>query len=244
MKKYFINKTEKRIDIFNERHYRRIIDGQEKWYINVTHIIDTYSEKFGIMQFVKKNGEDSDVIRDTYAMLGSEVHNLIDNFLKGEVIKYPIDRDNSMNLFAWERFNKWIDNFYIPVLKDKYNIIEAELIVYNDETKTAGTIDLVAENSATNKIEIFDWKTSKAIFEGMYKQVSTYACMLSIEQAMNYIPLAHVVLINPELNNKWIRQYTLTETSKIEWYWNHFKDNANEIKREKPKFLSLPLEIS
>jgi len=51
-----------------------------------------------------------------------------------------------------------------------------EVIVFSEELRIAGTVDLLVYNSNNGECNIFDWKTSKKIDYNGRKQAITRAC--------------------------------------------------------------------
>lgn len=52
---------------------------------------------------------------------------------------------------------------FIPKLMERYEFVEAEKIIFSEEFKLAGTVDLIMRNKNTGNYAIFDWKTNKEI---------------------------------------------------------------------------------
>lgn len=243
MTKYVINTDEKRIDIFNQRWYPYGSD----FYLNVTAILEEWAKGYGFEDWLKDNDRETTQRIAKRAMeRGSIVHNFIDSFFKDLNLQFV---DGASDLEAWEIFNGlsdkdgWIHGWYLPN-KDKYYFIESERILYDNDIFVAGTCDLIVKNKETNLFEIFDWKTGKNNYDINFMQLSAYSVMLKKELGLDYIPAIHIVLINKEVNQKWIRQYDLKEQNELQKYYDLFLAANTRHKREQPKFFSLPLEIS
>jgi ATP-dependent exoDNAse (exonuclease V) beta subunit len=88
--------------------------------------------------------------------LGNIVHRYAECFLTNvEFDMNPTTEDQSERL-------KIIHEF-LPKLSDRYEVVEAEKIVFSPECLLAGTVDLIMRNKKTGNLCIFDWKTNKEI---------------------------------------------------------------------------------
>ena len=94
--------------------------------------------------------------------LGARVHDELDNY-----IKY------GSNIYEDKAFygTEWLDS----VAHDFGDKFYSEVIVYSEELKLAGTVDLLIYNSTTNECFLFDWKTSKKMDMSSRKNGITYA---------------------------------------------------------------------
>ena len=91
----------------------------------------------------------SDYITQQAAIIGSETHKLIENYLNGDEIL------ESFRLFSEAHFNN-----LLPFV-DKINDIRGiELRLYSDKMKLAGTSDCIAEYGG--KLSIIDYKTKRS----------------------------------------------------------------------------------
>ncbi len=91
----------------------------------------------------------SDYITQQAAIIGSETHKLIENYLNGDEILEPF------KLFSEAHFNN-----LLPFV-DKINDIRGiELRLYSDKMKLAGTSDCIAEYGG--KLSIIDYKTKRS----------------------------------------------------------------------------------
>lgn len=88
--------------------------------------------------------------RDTAATRGTAIHSAIENELQGNV---------------------WLENELVPkktivdirkwLVKNGYQLIAAELRMFDKELAISGTMDLLAYNKYTDKFYIIDWKTNR-----------------------------------------------------------------------------------
>lgn len=83
------------------------------------------------------------------AAFGSLVHAEIDQYLKNET--NPGEEMSRIGV-DWLKQNNW-----------EGATLFSEVILYSTELKLAGTVDLVARNSRTGRVTLYDWKTSQRI---------------------------------------------------------------------------------
>ena len=74
---------------------------------------------------------------------------------------YKIMGQELINEDKYEQLNKYL-------LKSEHDLY-SEVIVYSEELKIAGTVDLLVFDKISKKYKILDWKTSKAIKTDSYK---------------------------------------------------------------------------
>lgn len=94
---------------------------------------------------------------------GTEVHKELEHYIRSGTIPKLSKARCGMN---W--FNKEIQSY-----GDKFF---PEVIVYSEEFKVAGCVDLLVHNTNTGETCIFDWKTAKKIDYNGRKQAITRAC--------------------------------------------------------------------
>jgi len=101
--------------------------------------------------------------------IGSEVHNLIEQYIKMRIIGKNIDYHG--------KYRSEVENGYLAFLEwEKNNIdkwIESEMTIYNDKYWYAGTLDAVAKLK-NNKIYVIDFKSSKGFYDDYVLQISAY----------------------------------------------------------------------
>jgi ATP-dependent exoDNAse (exonuclease V) beta subunit len=137
----------------------------QKEYISVTTLIDGYIPEFDSETISRKVARKKGVsqskilaqwehIKDVACALGTEFHLYVETYLNnGEIIQTETgieDRTTKFHKF-WEEFSK------------TYEVIANELIVFDDESEVAGTIDCLVRNKKTGAYRIVDWKTNKEI---------------------------------------------------------------------------------
>jgi hypothetical protein len=136
-------------------------------YISVTTLIHDYasffdaglvSEKVSARDNIPKKEILSiwDIQKEYACILGKEFHLYVETYFKyGRRIQTVTGIEDRINEFHkfWDKFSDFIE------------IVDNEVVVYDDKTKVAGTIDCIAKNKKTGKYVILDWKTNKEIKE-------------------------------------------------------------------------------
>lgn len=114
----------------------------------------------------KKGKNESNRVRDESAKIGTLVHNAIELFIKQgeEPIGLPEQAQN-----AYNAFKKWLKEY------DYKETFDIERPLYSRKHFYAGTPDWICRLG--NKIWILDFKTSKALREGIELQLSAGAQM-------------------------------------------------------------------
>ena len=160
--------------VFDERFYRRTVNGEEQYAPSVTHILGcAYPSDFGLTQWRGDVGNKrADEILEETSMDGSFVHESIDNILKGgkiqrEEIETKFSPRRSLKVMrCLKAFLDWHEE-YKPV------VINTEHTVWNEEHRFAGTLDLHC--TIEKQSYIVDFKTSKSIHDSHKAQLCAYA---------------------------------------------------------------------
>ena len=154
----------------DSRYYRR----NGKYYPSITHVLSTYPKGKYFEDWLKKVGHASEHIVKKAAAEGTQVHEMIEDWLNGKEITflYP-DGNPKMPAHVWQMFLRFVDFWetYNPVL------IEAEVHLFSDKLQVAGTCDLVCELEFNGKTErwIIDFKTSNHLQTTYDLQGALYA---------------------------------------------------------------------
>jgi len=154
----------------DSRYYRR----NGEYYPSVTHVLGTYPKGKYFEDWLKKVGYSAEWIVKKAAEEGTLVHEMIEDWLNGKEIKFLYDDGNPrMPSNVWQMFLRFVDFWetYNPTL------IEAEVHLFSDELKVAGTCDLVCELEIDGKTErwIIDFKTSNHLQTTYDLQSAVYA---------------------------------------------------------------------
>jgi hypothetical protein len=149
-----ISDDAKQITLPDSRYYRR----NGKYYPSITYVLSCYPKGKHFQDWLKKVGYSADWIVKKAAEEGTQVHEMIEDYLNGKELNFLTNGVPMYNPDVWQMFLKFVDFW------EKYNptLIEAEVHLFSDEIKVAGTCDLVCEIEVNGKTEmwIIDFKTS------------------------------------------------------------------------------------
>lgn len=169
-------KTPVRIDnyIFDERFYRWTNEkGEDVYYPSVTYILGcAYPSDFGLTQWRGDVGNKrADEILEESAADGSYVHDAIKKILEGEQIERSaiemgfLPRRALKVMRCLKAFLDWYTEY-------KPQVLATEYIVWNEEHKFAGTVDLRCKIGEDTYI--VDFKTGKSLHESHKAQICAY----------------------------------------------------------------------
>lgn len=186
---YALDLSSKRITFLDKRFY---VTESGMFVPSVTTILECYPKGFGFYEWLKKNGEDSDEIRDEAGRKGSIVHNLTERYDKGEKITLlDGNGDIAFKMVEWSMFERWVE-FRNANPEIKISVIERNHT--SEQLGFGGTIDRVIE--FRGKRYILDIKTANNMHEHYWLQAAAYQrmvnelCLLSQDKqyiADNYI---------------------------------------------------------
>jgi hypothetical protein len=100
------------------------------------------------------------------ADVGTQIHDLIDEFLKNDCHVPPINTEDLRVISGFAAFIKWTDENDVEVL-------EHEKVVCDSDMLYAGRYDLMAMVNGVKTL--IDFKTSNAIYDEYWQQLSAYA---------------------------------------------------------------------
>ena len=120
-------------------------------------------DRAGLERIFKTAKEKTNKIKEDAGLVGTVVHGLIEDFLKGKDI--PKQSDPAV-VNCWNLFLDWWN-------KQEYEVVELEKKIYSKKYNYAGTLDLVVKDKKGNLV-LIDIKTSKGIFINMVHQVHGY----------------------------------------------------------------------
>ena len=170
IKKHFgrileISDDHKQITLPDGRYYQR----NGEYYPSVTYVLSFYPKGKFFEDWLKKVGYSADYIVKKASEEGTQVHEMIEAYLNGEELKFlehgrPMYAPNVWQMFL--RFVEWWEE-YNPTL------IEAEVHLFSDELKVAGTCDLVCE--IDGELWVIDFKTSNHLQTTYDLQTAMYA---------------------------------------------------------------------
>lgn len=186
-KNYKIDFTTQRIDFLDNRFY---FDEAGNAIPSVTTILEAYPKGAAFYDWLKKNGEDSDTIRDEAGRKGSLVHSLTELYDRGEEVGL-IDADGGIafKMIEWAMFERYVEfRSRFP-----FDIIHTELSLVSSKLGFAGTLDRVVEMNG--KRILLDIKTSGSIWPSYWLQLAAYKELLK-EITTNPIDEVAVLWLN------------------------------------------------
>ena len=142
------------ITTIDSRFYRR----NGKYYPSITHVLSVYPKGKHFEDWLKKHGYTSEHIAAKAAEQGTETHELCELYLLGEELHFlNAQQQPKYHPEVWKMFLRFVDFWetYKPTL------LEAEVHLFSDKLKVAGTCDIVCE--IEGEIWIIDLKTSNAV---------------------------------------------------------------------------------
>ena len=170
IKKHFgrileISDDHKQITLPDGRYYQR----NGEYYPSVTYVLSFYPKGKFFEDWLKKVGYSADYIVKKASEEGTQVHEMIEAYLNGEELKFLEHGRPMYNPNIWQMFLRFVDFWeeYKPTL------IEAEVHLFSDELKVAGTCDLVCE--INGELWVIDFKTSNHLQTTYDLQTAMYA---------------------------------------------------------------------
>ena len=161
-----ISEDAQQITLPDARYYKR----NGEYYPSVTYVLSHYPKGKFFEDWLKKVGYSADYIVKKAADDGTQVHEMIEEYLNGSEMNFltpkgvPLYDPNIWQMFL--RFVEWWET-YTPTL------LEAEVHLFSDELKVAGTCDLVCE--INDELWIIDFKTSNQIHTTYELQTAVYS---------------------------------------------------------------------
>ena len=162
-----ISEDAKQITLPDARYYRR----NGKYYPSVTYVLSYYPKGKHFQDWLKKVGYSADWIVKKAGEEGTQVHEMIEDYLNVEELNFLQNGIPMYNPDIWQMFLKFVDFWeeYKPTL------IETEVHLFSDELKVAGTCDMVCE--LNNELWIIDFKTSNHLQTTYDLQTAVYGKM-------------------------------------------------------------------
>jgi len=160
-----ISDDSKQITLPDSRYYRR----NGKYYPSVTYVLNYYPKGKHFEDWLKNMGRSADYIVKKASEDGTKVHNLVEQYLNGEEIKFLDKFDTpKYDPEIWKMFLHFVEfwELYNPKL------IETEVHLFSDDLKVAGTCDLICE--IEGKLWLLDVKTSNMMHTTYELQTSVY----------------------------------------------------------------------
>lgn len=160
-------KVLKRVDFLDRRCYER---SPGIYYPSVTSILGAMPSDPFFLQWLAETGvKNSEIIRDRAAKEGSQVHEGIEQLLKGKNLEWVDEYGNARyNLNVWKMLLRFQD-FYNLV---KPETLASEMFLYSDEHQYAGTMDFLCK--VGDETWLLDFKTSNHVGLSYNLQLAAY----------------------------------------------------------------------
>ena len=170
IKKHFgrileISDDHKQITLPDGRYYQR----NGEYYPSVTYVLSYYPKGKFFEDWLKKVGYSADYIVKKASEEGTQVHEMIEAYLNGEELNFLEHGRPMYNPGVWQMFLRFVEWW------EEYNptLIEAEVHLFSDKLKVAGTCDLVCE--INGELWVIDFKTSNHLQTTYDLQTAMYA---------------------------------------------------------------------
>tara|TARA_R110001592_G_scaffold294956_1_gene564821 strand:- start:69 stop:833 length:765 start_codon:yes stop_codon:yes gene_type:complete len=146
-----ISDDAKQITLPDSRYYQR----NGEYYPSITYVLSYYPKGKFFEDWLKKVGYNADYIVKKAGEEGTQVHEMIENYLEGKEL-------NFLNSIGHPQYDPKIWQMFLKFIEwwEEYNptLIETEIHLFSDKLKVAGTCDLVCE--IDGELWIIDFKTS------------------------------------------------------------------------------------
>lgn len=158
--------TARQITLTDSRFYQR---NQEKYYPSVTTVLSYFPKGRFFETWLKDVGANADIIMRRAGNEGTQVHEAIEAYLKGEEIHW-LDQwgKTKYSLKVWQMILKFVEFWETH----KPTLVESEVHVFSDELKIAGTADLILE--INGELWMVDIKTSNYLHDTYDLQLACY----------------------------------------------------------------------
>lgn len=160
-----ISDDHKQITLPDSRYYRR----NGEYYPSVTYVLGYYPKGKFFEDWLKKVGYSAEHIVKKAAEEGTQVHEMIEEYLEGKELSYLNEYGSPrMHPDVWIMFLRFVEFW------ETYNpkLIETEVHLFSDELKVAGTCDLICE--IDGKLWLIDFKTSNHVQPTYELQTAVY----------------------------------------------------------------------
>lgn len=156
----------KQVNFLDTRFYKR----NNLYYPSITSVLQYFPKGKFFEDWIKQVGSNAEHIAYKSAQEGTQTHDAIERYLKGEEISWINEQGNAnYSLEVWKMILRFVD--FWETCKPK--LIHSEIHLFSDIHKIAGTCDLVLE--IDGKIWLLDIKTSNNIHTSYDLQTSAYA---------------------------------------------------------------------
>lgn len=167
-KKYYkLDVQLKQLNFLDTRVYER---EEGLYYPSVTSILQYMPKGKWFEEWIKDVGHNADIIRNRAGQEGTEVHNAVEQLIKGEELEWMDEYGRARySLKVWEMIVKFAE--FWTTYKPEPVLIEQFL--YSDKYHYAGTTDLVVKLDGS--LCLLDIKTSNFLSRSHHLQLAAYA---------------------------------------------------------------------
>lgn len=133
------------------------------------------------------------------ARYGTECHDIAEQYLTGIVYNTPPSNILSLNLSEYRALLeklKYIQNVFDDVLIE---VVQTEMVLHGE--RYGGTLDLLCRNKNTGDFLLFDFKTSKSVYESHLIQLAGYTMLLEELHGICASKIG-VILLSKEVSDK------------------------------------------
>lgn len=179
---YVVDLDTKRIEFLDIRFYWN--ERTQNYYPSVTTVLDmAYPKPPELLEWMKRNGANSDSIRDAAGVSGSIIHQLIEDYYNlpdgGEIFAVDDTNKPKFNLKEWSYFEKFIDfdNRFQP------EVLNMETKLVSEKYGVGGTSDAIIRlpikegRKTVEKTFLLDYKSSNSFSETFFIQTHIYKRM-------------------------------------------------------------------
>ena len=160
-----ISDDAQQITLPDSRYYKR----NGEYYPSVTYVLSSYPKGKYFEEWLKKVGYSAEYIVKKAASDGTQVHEMIEEYLNGKEMNFLSSTGNLLyDPNVWQMFLRFVEwwETYKPILR------ATEVHLFSDNLKVAGTCDLVCE--IDDKLWVIDFKTSNQIHTTYELQTAVY----------------------------------------------------------------------
>jgi len=245
----FFNELENKITIPDEHWYQS--SKTKNWLPGVTNILSVYPKGYGYDLWLKQTGFNSEEILKRAGVIGSETHDLIDEYEKlppnFKTSFLSEDGKEKYKFEVWELYCKAMEFFN----KFPSKVIVHEFPFANDELGYGGRIDRICE--LNNNIWLIDYKSGNYVHDSHFLQIAAYAKawnLLNPQYKIERAGILHLMAATKkEIDGKMQgKGWKLEESENIDNDFDYFQYCQKIWKRSnpnaKPKIQEYPLSFT
>ena len=163
------DKEAHQINYLDERFYTN--DG-ETFYPSVTTVLEVYPKGYFFNQWLKDLGMNADEVLRRAGEVGSNVHEGIESYLKGNELKWMLDNgEQNFTFEEWLMILKFVEFWQTY----KPELLSTEKNLISENLKLGGTLDITC--IINGEKWLIDAKTSNYIWKTHELQLAAYAMM-------------------------------------------------------------------